>query len=153
MPSVYLASPLGFSPEKRPYLDKIKQALVSQGVTVFCPWEQTTFNDAIDQSHTIADHDQRVETFWQIASGIGEINENGIRSCDVLLAVLDGAEVDSGTASELGFASALGKTCYGLRTDKRNCGDFVGLPINLQLMRWIERSGGRLFRSIEEIRI
>jgi nucleoside 2-deoxyribosyltransferase len=74
-----------------------------------------------------------------------------IRSCDIVLGVLDGAEVDSGVTSEIGYAAALGKRCYGLRTDFRNCGDFDGMPVNLQVMYWIEASGGRLFRRIEEI--
>ena len=65
--------------------------------------------------------------------------------------MLDGAEVDSGTAAEVGFGSALGKACYGLRTDLRDSGDFVGLPINLQILHFIEKSGGRMFRSIAEL--
>ncbi len=74
-----------------------------------------------------------------------------IRSCDILLGVLDGPELDSGTVSEIGFAAGLGKKCYGLRTDFRNCGEFDGVPVNLQVLYWIEASGGRLFRSIEEV--
>jgi nucleoside 2-deoxyribosyltransferase len=60
-----------------------------------------------------------------------------IRSCDVVLGVVDGPEVASGTASEIDFAAALGKTCYGLRTDFRNSGDFYGIPANLQVPYWI----------------
>ncbi len=74
-----------------------------------------------------------------------------IRACDVVLGVLDGLELDSGTVSEMGFAAALGKKCYGLRTDFRNGGDFDGIPINLQALYWIESSGGKLFRRISEI--
>ncbi len=68
----------------------------------------------------------------------------------MLLAVLDGAEVDSGTAAEAGFAVGLRKRCSGLRTDWRDSGEF-GLPVNLQVLHFIERSGGKLFRKIEEI--
>ena len=74
-----------------------------------------------------------------------------IRSCDAVLGVLDGAELDSGTVSEIGFAAGIGKKCYGLRTDFRDCGDFDGIPINLQVLYWIESSGGRLFRRIDDI--
>jgi nucleoside 2-deoxyribosyltransferase len=45
-----------------------------------------------------------------------------IRSCDLILAVLDGTELDSGTVSEIGFTAGLGKRRYGLRTDFRDCG-------------------------------
>ena len=58
----------------------------------------------------------------EIAAQIGKANEEMIRSCDIVLGVLDGPELDSGTASEIGFAAALGKRCYGLRTDFRDCG-------------------------------
>ena len=69
----------------------------------------------------------------------------------MVFAILDGAEVDSGTASELGFGSALGKRCYGLRTDFRESGDFHGVPVILQVLHFIERTGGKLFRRIDEI--
>ncbi|MGB6066517.1 MAG: nucleoside 2-deoxyribosyltransferase [Desulfomonilaceae bacterium] len=68
-----------------------------------------------------------------------------------MLGELDGAELDSGTVCEIGFAASLGKRCYGLRTDFRDLGDLKGLPINLQVLYLIESSGGRLFRTIKDI--
>lgn len=148
-PKVYLASPLGFSPELKPYLEKIKARLHQLGYEVFDPWEQP-FSKAIREASRIENHDERLAAYTRLAHEIGLVNENGIRECDILLAVLDGAEVDSGCAAELGFAMATGKRCFGLRTDWRDCGEF-GLPLNLQVLHFIEKSGGRLFRSIEEI--
>ena len=87
-----------------------------------------------------------------IGMQIGKVNEEMIRPGDTVLGVMGGPELDSGTASEIGFAAALGKKCYGLRTDFRNSEDFDGIPVNLQVLCWIESSGGRLFRRIEEIR-
>ena len=89
--------------------------------------------------------------FKAIATQIGKANEEAIRASDIVVGVLDGAELDSGAVSEIGFAAALGKKCYGLRTDFRNSGDFDGIPINLQVLYWIESSGGKLFRLISEI--
>ena len=43
----------------------------------------------------------------------------GIDRCDVLVAVLDGPDCDSGTSFEVGYAYALGKPIIGLRTDFR----------------------------------
>lgn len=43
-----------------------------------------------------------------------------------------GAEVDSGTAAEIGYGAGLGKKCYGLRADLRDMGELPGLPVNLQ---------------------
>jgi nucleoside 2-deoxyribosyltransferase len=43
----------------------------------------------------------------------------GVVECDALVAVLDGADADSGTAFEVGYAHALGKPIVGVRTDYR----------------------------------
>jgi nucleoside 2-deoxyribosyltransferase len=150
MKTVYLASPLGFSPEWKTYRDKIKRRLHELGCTVSDPWEQP-FRPTIEEASAIRDWHARIEAFKAIAQQIGKANEDMIRSCDAVLGVLDGPELDSGTVSEIGFGAGIGKRCYGLRTDFRDCGDFEGLPFNLQVLYWIESSGGRLFRRIDDI--
>jgi nucleoside 2-deoxyribosyltransferase len=102
MPAIYLASPLGFSPELKGYRDKIKARLAEIGCSVLDPWEQP-FHGAIEQAHTITDWPARVEAFKRIAARIGKANESMIRSCDIVFGVLDGPEVDSGVASEIGY--------------------------------------------------
>ena len=52
--------------------------------------------------------------------------------------MLDGVDVDSGTAGEMGFAYGLGKPVHGLRTDFRVTGDNEAAGINLQLRYFIE---------------
>ncbi len=42
-----------------------------------------------------------------------------VREADILLALLDGADADSGVAFEVGFARALDKPVLGVRTDFR----------------------------------
>lgn len=153
MKKIYLASPLGFSPENTPYLNQIKVKLSSQGFEIFDPWEQKQFTSRIHNASQEKDFDARVAAYREVAQQIGSCNEGGIRWSNFVLGVFDGAEVDSGTAGEVGFGSALGKKCYGLRTDLRDSGDFTGLPVNLQILHFIERSGGKMFRSIEEIAI
>lgn len=44
---------------------------------------------------------------------------DGVDSSDAVLAIIDGAEVDSGVAWEMGFAYARGKPVIGVRTDFR----------------------------------
>jgi nucleoside 2-deoxyribosyltransferase len=151
MKTLYLASPLGFSPENAAYIDRIKRQVSSRGFDIFDPWEQGQFATAIEAASEQTVYLDRVAAFRKVASQIGACNEEGIRKAEVVLAVVDGAEIDSGTASEVGFASALGKRCYGLRTDLRDSGDFIGIPVNLQVLHFIERSGGVLFRSIADI--
>jgi len=149
MSKIYLASPLGFSHEYKPYLERIKARLVQLGTEVFDPWEQP-FSKAIREASRIENHDERLAAYTRLAKDIGAVNEDAIRDCDILLGVLDGAEVDSGTASEIGFAVGIGKRSHGLRTDWRDSGEF-GLPVNLQVLHFIEKSGGKLFRRIEDI--
>jgi len=150
MPKVYLASPLGFSPEYRSYRERIKARLTQLGYEVFDPWEQP-FSKAIHEASRIENHDEQIRAFNRLAQKIGVVNENAIRDCDILLGVLDGTEVDSGTAAEIGFAAGIAKPVFGLRTDWRDSGEF-GLPVNLQLLHFIETSGGKLVRRIEEIK-
>jgi nucleoside 2-deoxyribosyltransferase len=151
MPKIYLASPLGFSPELKPYLDKVKLKIFRLGYEIFDPWAQGHFKSQIRKASQIQNYYDRLESFAQIARGIGALNEDGVRSSDMLLGILDGSDVDSGTAVEIGYAAGIGLKCFGLRTDWREAGDLFGLPINLQVLHFIEKSGGRLFRSIKEI--
>jgi nucleoside 2-deoxyribosyltransferase len=76
-------------------------------------------------------------------------NEAMIRSAAGLLAILDGTDVDSGTAAELGFAAALGKRIVGLRTDFRVVADNHAANVNLQLEYWIVRGGGAIYADPE----
>ena len=149
MPEVNLASPLGFSPEFKPYLERIFARLHQLGYEVFDPWEQP-FSKANREASRIGNHDERLAVFTRLAQEIGTANQNGIRESDILLAVLDGPEIDSGNSSEVEFQVGIGKPVFGLRTDWRDSGEF-GLPVNLKILHFIEKSGGRLFRSIEAI--
>jgi hypothetical protein len=74
MLTVYLASPLGFSPEWKTYKDKIKRRLNELGHTVFDPWDQP-FRPTIEKASTIEDWCARVAAFKEIATRIGRANE------------------------------------------------------------------------------
>ena len=54
-----------------------------------------------------------------------------LRECDVVLAILDGPDPDSGTSWECGYAFAIAKNVIGVRTDIRRGGDD---PKNVNLM-------------------
>ncbi len=150
MTTVYLASPLGFSHEMKVYRDRIKLRLKGISCRVFDPWDQS-HGSMIKDARAITDWQERVAALAEVARQIGQMNEKAIRDTDLILGILDGAELDSGTVCEIGFAAGLGKRCYGLRTDFRDLGDFEGLPLNLQVLHFIESSGGKLFRQIEDI--
>ncbi|OGU10140.1 MAG: 2-deoxyribonucleoside glycosidase [Geobacteraceae bacterium GWC2_58_44] len=150
---VYLASPLGFSPENDHYRDRIKERLRQLDCAVFDPWEQDEVTKRIEEAVSVADAVERTKAIREAARFTGGVNAAGVRTSDVLLAVLDGTEPDSGTVSEVGYGAGIGKKCFGLRTDFRESGDLPGLPLNLQLLFFIEHSGGRLFRRIDDIEL
>lgn len=150
---LYLASPLGFCSEHDSYRSRIKEHLQAQGHQIFDPWEQQQVEQQISDALLMDDLHQQQTAVQQAASFAGSTNATAIRTCDAILAVLDGAEPDCGTAAELGYAAGLGKPCYGLRCDQRDMGDLPWLPINLQVLHFITASGGTLFRSIATISI
>src|SRR6185312_13858626 len=87
---------------------------------------------------------------WRtINDTLGRKNADNIRACDGVVAILDGVDVDSGTASEIGFAFALGKRIVGLRTDFRLAGDNPGSIVNLQVQYFIEASGGSVETTVD----
>jgi nucleoside 2-deoxyribosyltransferase len=60
---------------------------------------------------------------------------DSIERCNIVIAVLDGADPDSGTCWECGYAWKAGRPIIGLRTDLRPGGDDLNRPVNLMLSR------------------
>ena len=69
-----------------------------------------------------------------------------------MVAVLDGPDVDSGTAAEIGFASALGKPIVGYRSDLRLSGDNEGTTVNLQVEYFVRKTGGTIVLYLNSLR-
>ncbi|MHC1788190.1 nucleoside 2-deoxyribosyltransferase [Solidesulfovibrio sp.] len=67
--------------------------------------------------------------------------------CDLVAAVLDGAQVDDGTAWEAGYAYARGLPVWGLRTDCRSAGETAHSLVNCM----IECSCAEVFRDVEAL--
>ena len=120
---IYLAAPL-FSQSEREYNKKLQKILESKGFEVFLPQELGE------------------ENYEEIFS---ELIEN-LEKCDMVIAVLDGTQVDDGVAFECGYAYSKGIPIVGLRTDFRRVGEHV-LEINLML----KFSCKKLCRSIDEL--
>ncbi|MGH2535098.1 MAG: nucleoside 2-deoxyribosyltransferase [Thermomicrobiales bacterium] len=147
---IYLASPLGFAESTRAFMDRLIGAL-SAHVEVVNPWDDHRFDDDFARVPAIRDVEVRRELLVRINYEIGRANEERIRSCDTVVAILDGVDVDSGTAAEVGFAYGLGKLAHGLRTDFRMTGDNEAAGVNLQVRYFIEASGGQYFTSVDEL--
>jgi nucleoside 2-deoxyribosyltransferase len=56
-----------------------------------------------------------------------------IESSDVLVAIFDGPDVDSGTSWECGYAFKAHRPVIGVRTDIRAGGDDLSMAVNLML--------------------
>ena len=82
---------------------------------------------------------------------IGANNRTAIDGARGLVAILDGADVDSGTAAEIGYAFARGKLIVGYRGDSRVSADNEGGVINLQVEYFIRQSGGTIVNRYEDL--
>lgn len=60
-------------------------------------------------------------------------NLNALKSADIVVAVIDGADADSGTAWEMGYAAACGKRVIALRTDFRRFSDNECVNLMLEM--------------------
>ncbi len=126
---VYLAAPL-FSEAEKAYNLAILALLRACLYDVYLPQEVG------DNTHC-RDAEAHEMIFLQHISALREI--------DVVVAVIDGADADSGTAWEMGFACALGKPVIALRTDFRMVGECE--RVNLML----ERSATKVVSKKEDL--
>jgi nucleoside 2-deoxyribosyltransferase len=134
-PRCYVASPLGFSEAGRLYLGSVLLPALRDVVEVVDPW-------SFPAAGAVAGRELALE--------LGRRNAEAIDGCSLLVAVLDGQEVDSGTASEVGYAAARGLRCFGLRSDFRESGE-EGVAVNLQVEYFVVASGGVVARSLDEL--
>lgn len=151
-PAVYLAGPLGFSEAGRMFHEKALVPLLEDvGFEVIDPWKLTP-QTAIEQVTRLPYGEARRAKWQELNLVIGENNAEGIRKAHAVLAVLDGVDIDSGTASEVGFAFALGKVIVGYRGDFRLSADNEGAEVNLQVEYFIRRSGGGIAHDLPKLR-
>lgn len=142
MPRCYVASPLGFSEPGRHYYAEVFLPALGRFIEPVDPWALVSDQEILD---AVQDGRQR-----EFAAEIGQRNLEALRSCQMLVAVLDGQEIDSGTAAEIGFAAALKLRCFGLRTDHRSSGE-PGATVNLQVEAFVVSTGGRIASSLDEL--
>lgn len=132
--TIYLAGPL-FTHAELEYNRKLKDVLLNNGFSVFLPQE-----DAEDAAQ---EHEKQNQELIFIKC------VEGLDSSDLVVAVLDGADVDSGTAWEAGYAYAKGKPVIGLRTDFRELSDgIVNLMVEMAIVA-LARNEKELLKIIE----
>jgi nucleoside 2-deoxyribosyltransferase len=112
---VYLAAPL-FSEAERAYNLVLRDLLEAHLFDVYLPQEVG------DTSHTRCQEEHRAIFAQHLLA---------LRDADIVVAVIDGADADSGTCWEMGYAYALGRRIVALRTDFRVVGHHE--QVNLML--------------------
>ncbi|HTA34409.1 MAG TPA: nucleoside 2-deoxyribosyltransferase [Solirubrobacteraceae bacterium] len=151
MATVYVASPFGFSAATRGFYEaELLDAIRARGLEPLDPWADPHAGEEIDAALALPVSEARNEALRAINRRLGAANAADIQRADAVLAVLDGVDVDSGTAAEIGFAAALGKPIVGLRLDTRQTGDNEGAVVNLQVEHFILAGRGRIVRSARE---
>ena len=146
---IYLASPLGFSESGRMfYYEKLIPMLVNSGLKVVDPWLLVPENE-IKAVNKMDYGPEKKAAQQEMNMRMGDINRSAIDSSDGVLAILDGVDVDSGTASEIGYAYGAGKLIVGYRGDFRLSSDNEGAIVNLQVEYFIRKSGGDIVTSLE----
>ena len=127
MKLIYVAGPL-FNTHERWYLERIAEALEANGYRTFLPQRDAGLvkPDSLEMRERIFHKD--IEA---------------LNACDLCVALLTGADHDSGTSAELGYLYALGKPCIRITDDKR---------ANLNTIIWgICGEGKRIVRTIDEV--
>lgn len=146
-PRIYVASPLGFTDAGRRYNDEmLLPAVRAAGFEPLDPWDVDA--EILRVFGLPRDDPERAQRLAGTNRDVGRRNADLIGSAAGMLAILDGDDVDSGTASEIGYACALGCPVIGLRTDLRNSGDNEATVVNLQVEYFVVESGGRLTTAL-----
>ena len=148
---IYVAGPLGFSEAGRHFFTSVLAPFVrGLGYEVLDPW---TLTDArrIEAVRTMPDGPARRDAWRDLNREIGANNRAAIDAAQGVVAILDGADVDSGTAAEIGYAFAAGKLIVGYRGDSRVSVDNEGGLVNLQVEFFIRQSGGTIVTRYEDL--
>ena len=124
---VFLAAPL-FSEAERNFNTQVAGELRAAGFDVWLAQEAPFIQEgSAEEKKAIFDGDIKA-----------------LRDSNVVLAVLDGIDVDSGVAFEMGYAYAIGKPIFGLRTDYRT----FSMIEQINLMLEVPLRG--IFKTVED---
>jgi nucleoside 2-deoxyribosyltransferase len=106
---IYVAGPL-FNTHERWYLEQIAAALEAAGYTTFVPHRDAGLID-----FSVPDSQSR----------IFRDDIDALDRCDGCVALLTGADQDSGTSAELGYMYAHRKPCFGITDDFRYLNNMI----------------------------
>jgi nucleoside 2-deoxyribosyltransferase len=150
-PKIYMAGPLGFSEAGRHFHSSVLVPFVAGlGYEILDPWALAD-QAKIDAVQRLPYGPEKREAWRKLNREIGATNRAAIDRADGVVAVLDGTDVDSGTAAEIGYAFARGKLIVGYRGDFRLSADNEGSTVNLQVEFFIHESGGAIVSRYQDL--
>ncbi len=133
---VYLAAPL-FSSAEKEYNRSLARFLNDHLFEVFLPQEAGD-----DTSHRDQEAHRRI-----YARNLEELDQ-----ADLVVAVIDGADADSGTAWEMGYACCRGIPVIAIRTDFRMAGPHEQVNLMLEQSARLVRSTDELLDALKGVR-
>ncbi len=107
---IYIAGPL-FNSHERAYLTQITTRLETLSYPCFLPHRDAGLVGNL--------------THFENRQRIFQADMLALEACDLVVALLTGADHDSGTCGELGYAYAKGKPCYGITDDLRGMNNLI----------------------------
>lgn len=142
---VYSSNALGISREGRKYLRKtlLPELKKIDGLEVIDPWNSIISlpeSEIPDPLPSISEAERMK---------IGADNFAMIDRSDLVLANIDGKDVDSGVGAEIGYAYARGKTIIGYYLESKN--GAAPMPENIQIESPIIFSGGTVVGGISAV--
>lgn len=81
---------------------------------------------------------------------IFQLDLESVDKCKIVIALLDGPDIDSGTAVELGYAYSRNKEIFGILTDLRKW-DGVELRFVNNMVWGVCQRGKRIYRTVESL--
>lgn len=156
-PQLYLASPVGFSELGNKVYPGLVAVIRKAGFRVLDPWRlPRQLTAALKKLMKL--RRRFLKEAWRKKAGsewnweVGTRNAQLIEEADGIFAILDGQDVDSGTASEIGYGAALGKPVLGYRGDFRLAADNEASTVNLQVEYFIKKNGGRIITKLKHLK-
>ncbi len=146
---IYTAGPLGFSEAGRAFHLEMVKLLAREGHEVLDPWAFEP--KAIAKVLAMPYGEARRKAWAKLNPKIGAKNQALMDKAETIVAVLDGVDVDSGTAAEIGYGFAKGKRIIGYRGDFRIAAENEGCTVNLQVEYFIRASGGTIITAIADL--
>ena len=129
MKKAYIAGPL-FDDHEREYLEKIAKIVESYGISTFVPHRDAGL---VTGDFT---YEKKVKVF--------DVDMEYLEPADIVIALLTGRDVDSGTAAEIGYAYKAGKRLIGISANTIK-------PINN--FEWADFSYGKdIVESLDDLK-